>query len=236
MPKFIVIEGSNGSGKQTQATMLTQYFKNIGYKSIMLSFPNYDNDGCLPVKMYLSGALGADAMEMDAYQTSVLFAVDRLTTLKTLNLDEFDFVVLDRYVHSNLVHQANKIDDLKERDAFIKYWTDFEFNKLKLPMADMVCYLDIPFDISKELINGRQLKFGESKDIEERDELLEKRLHETGVYVANKLGWKLVSCAKNNNLMSREEIHNEIVNFVLNNLNKPERKRRKTNKNKKVKD
>ena len=57
MAKFIVIEGTNGSGKQTQATMLTQYFKNLGYKAVMLSFPNYDNEGCTPVKMYLSGAL-----------------------------------------------------------------------------------------------------------------------------------------------------------------------------------
>lgn len=233
MPKFIVIEGCNGTGKQTQATMLTQYLKNIGYKATMISFPNYDSEGCAPVKMYFSGAFGASAMDMDCYQSSVLFAVDRLTTFKTLNLNEFDFVVLDRYVHSNLIHQANKIQDKKEVDAFIKYWFDFEFNKLKLPKADMVCYLNVPFEISKELISGRQLKFGETLDIEEREEELEKRARETGLFVATKLGWKVVNCTKNNELMSREDIHNELVNFVLNNLNKPERKRRKTNKNKK---
>lgn len=236
MPKFIVIEGSNGSGKQTQATMLTQYFKNVGYKALMISFPNYDNEGCTPVKMYFSGAFGANAMDMDAYQSSVLFAVDRLTTLKTINLEEFDFIVFDRYTHSNLVHQANKIQDTKLINDFLKYWTDFEFNKLKLPRADMVCYLDVPFEISQELTNGRQLKFGEEKDIEEKDEDLERRVHETGLYVANKLGWKVVSCAKNGGLMTRDEIHGEVVNFVLSNLNRPERKRRKTNKNKKVKD
>lgn len=234
MPKFIVIEGSNGCGKQTQATMLTQYFKNVGYKALMISFPNYDNEGCAPVKMYFSGMFGASAMDMDAYQSSVLFAVDRLTTLKSINLDEFDFIVLDRYTHSNLVHQANKIQDKKEVDAFIKYWLDFEFNKLKLPKADMVCYLNVPFEISKELINNRQLKFGETKDIEEQNEELERRVHETGLYVAEKLNWKVVNCTKKSQLMSKEEIHNEVVNFVLNNLNKPERKRRKINKNKKI--
>ena len=120
MPKFIVIEGSNGSGKQTQASLLTQYFKNVGYKAVMLSFPNYDNEGCTPVKMYLSGMFGANALDMDAYQTSVLFAVDRLTTLKTIDLEQIDFVVLDRYVHSNLIHQANKIGDERQINEFIK--------------------------------------------------------------------------------------------------------------------
>lgn len=236
MPKFIVIEGSNGCGKQTQATMLTQYFKNVGYKALMISFPNYDNEGCTPVKMYFSGAFGANAMDMDAYQSSVLFAVDRLTTLKTINLEEFDFIVFDRYTHSNLVHQANKIQDTKLINEFLKYWTDFEFNKLKLPRADMVCYLDVPFEISQEFINGRQLKFGEEKDIEEKDEDLERRVHDTALYVANKLGWKVVTCVKNGELMTKDEIHSEVVNFVLSNLNRPERKRRKTNKNKKVQD
>lgn len=234
MPKFIVIEGSNGSGKQTQATMLTQYFKNIGYKACMISFPNYDSDGCMPVKMYLSGAFGADAMDMDAYQSSVLFAVDRLTTLKTIDLEQFDFVILDRYTHSNLIHQANKISDKKEIDNFIKYWLDFEFEKLKLPKADMVCYLNIPYEVSKELIGNRQLKFGDTKDIEESNEELEKRARETGFYVATHLNWKVVDCTHQGELKSKEQIHQEIVNFVLNNLNKPERKKRKPNKNKKL--
>jgi len=233
MPKFIVIEGSNASGKQTQATMLTQYFKNLGYKAIMISFPNYDNEGCAPVKMYLSGVFGASAMDMDAYQSSVLFAVDRLTTLKSINLEEFDFVVFDRYTHSNLIHQANKIKDEKQINDFLKYWTDFEFNKLKLPKADVVCYINVPFEISKKLMANRQLKFGLEPDIEERDEEIEKQAHETGLMVANKLGWKIIESVSNDNLLSKEEIHQNIVNRVVSNLNRPERKKRKTNKNKK---
>jgi len=234
MAKFIVIDGTNGSGKQTQATMLTQYFKNLGYKALMISFPNYDNEGCTPVKMYLSGCFGAGAMDMDAYQTSVLFAVDRLTTLKSINLDEFDFVVFDRYTHSNLIHQACKIDDEKTLNEYINYWTDFEFNKLKLPKADMVCFINMPSEVAKQLINGRQLKFGDSKDIEESNQELEIKARETGLKVANKLGWKIVDCVINDRLLSKEEIHQDIVNYVLNNLNQPQKKRRKTNKNKKV--
>ena len=173
-------------------------------------------------------------MDMDAYQTSVLFAVDRLTTLKTINLDEFDFVVLDRYTHSNLIHQASKIDDEKTLNEFINYWMDFEFNKLKLPKADIVCFINMPLDTAKQLINGRQLKFGETKDIEESDDNQEIKARETGLKVAEKLGWKVVDCVVNGQLLSKEVIHQEIVNFVLNNLNKPQKRRRKPNKNKKV--
>ena len=37
-----------------------KHFKNLGYKACMLSFPNYDNEGCAPVKMYFSGVFGAN--------------------------------------------------------------------------------------------------------------------------------------------------------------------------------
>ena len=99
----------------------------------------------------------------------------------------------------------------------------------------MVCYLNIPYEVSKELISNRQLKFGDTKDIEESNEELEKHARETGLYVANKLNWKVVDCTRGGELKSKEEIHQEIVNFVLNNLNKPERKKRKQNSNKKIK-
>lgn len=233
MAKFIVIEGSSGSGKQVQATLLTQYFKNLGYKAIMMSFPNYDNEGCTPVKMYFSGALGSNAFDMDAYQSSVLFAVDRLTTFKSINLEEFDFIVLDRYTQSNFIYQAAKIDDEKALNEYIKYWSDFEFNKLKLPKADVVIYINMPYEMSEKLTNNKQLKFAESNDLEEMNEELERKSRETGLAVAKKLNWKIINCCRNEEMVPKEEIHTEIVNLVLDNLNKPDRRRRKSHRKEK---
>ena len=61
MGKLFVIEGTDGSGKQTQSTLLQQRLKekNIDFKSV--SFPNYENDSSALVKMYLNGEFGTDA-------------------------------------------------------------------------------------------------------------------------------------------------------------------------------
>ena len=61
MGKLFVIEGTDGSGKQTQSTLLQQRLKekNIDFKSV--SFPNYENESSALVKMYLNGEFGTDA-------------------------------------------------------------------------------------------------------------------------------------------------------------------------------
>ena len=38
---FIVIEGIDQSGKETQSELLRKRFEKEGYKSIVISFPNY---------------------------------------------------------------------------------------------------------------------------------------------------------------------------------------------------
>ena len=42
MGKIIVIEGIDGSGKETQSKMLVDYLNNHGYKAIEFSFPMYE--------------------------------------------------------------------------------------------------------------------------------------------------------------------------------------------------
>ena len=42
MGKFIVIEGTDCSGKETQSKLLVEKLNNMGHKAIRLTFPNYD--------------------------------------------------------------------------------------------------------------------------------------------------------------------------------------------------
>ena len=56
--KIIAIEGTDGSGKQTQAKLLMQKLKENGYDVYSTSFPNYSNDSSAAVKMYLGGQIG----------------------------------------------------------------------------------------------------------------------------------------------------------------------------------
>lgn len=221
MGYIIVIEGTDGSGKQTQSIKLYEKLKADGYNVIRQSFPNYESDSSAPVKMYLGGELCKQASDMDAYQTSALFAVDRLCTYMKEFKSHYEkggIVILDRYTQSNMLHQAGKIRDLTERDKFLDWLDNFEFEELKLPRADKVIFLDVPPEVSMRLAHERaDLKAGTTKDIHEQDSSHIIDAYNSGKYVANKYNWDVISCVENDKLKTIEEIHNEIINKI--NLN-----------------
>lgn len=218
MGYIIVIEGTDGSGKQTQSVKLYERLKAEGYNVIRQSFPNYESSSSEPVKMYLGGELCKNASELDAYQTSSLFAVDRLCTyMKDLksHYEAGGIIILDRYTQSNMLHQAGKIKDLSERDKFLDWLDNFEFNELKLPRADKVIFLDVPPDVSMRLAHARaDLKAGTKQDIHEQDSSHIIDAYNSGKYVAYKYQWTIINCVENNNLKSIEQIHTEIFNNI----------------------
>ena len=63
MGKLIVIDGLDGSGKETQARLLQKALTERGIRTRMLSFPRYGEKSAAAVELYLSGALGAHARD-----------------------------------------------------------------------------------------------------------------------------------------------------------------------------
>ena len=55
---IIVIEGTDGSGKQTQTELLYKFLKSLNKKVIKQSFPNYESKSSELVKQYLNGEFG----------------------------------------------------------------------------------------------------------------------------------------------------------------------------------
>lgn len=55
MGKIFVIDGTDGSGKQTQFERLKNRLTEEGIDYRTVSFPNYDSPSSALVKMYLSG-------------------------------------------------------------------------------------------------------------------------------------------------------------------------------------
>lgn len=221
--KFIVIEGTDGSGKKTQAKILCEKLNEAGINCIVQSFPNYDSPACTPVKMYLNGEFG-DIGCLDAYQANSLYAVDRLCTMMGLkdHIENGGGIVFDRYVESTMLHQAALIENQEERDKFLDYVNDFEFGKLKLPKPDLVIFLDVPVEVSKKLADSRgEYKSGNKKDILEQDIFHLTKAYNSGKYVANKYGWTQISCLnESGNLKSIEEISNDIFEVVKKLFNK----------------
>ena len=77
MGKLIVIEGTDSSGKETQTRKLYENLKERGFNVKKITFPNYESPACAPVKMYLAGEFGENAMEVNPYPASTMYAIDR---------------------------------------------------------------------------------------------------------------------------------------------------------------
>ncbi len=220
MGKLFVIDGTDGSGKQTQFELLKKRLSenNIDYK--VASFPNYDSPSSSLVKMYLSGEFGQNANDVSAYIASTFYAADRYATFKK-DFEEFynngGIIIADRYTTANMVHQAGKISDEKERDEFLEWLTNFEYGLYGLPKPTEVFFLNMPVEVAIELIKNRDNKFShqKEKDIHEKDENHLINAHKAACYVAKKYGWFEVDCVKNGKLRTIEDISNEIFNEIM---------------------
>lgn len=219
MGKIIVIEGTDGSGKRTQAEKLYERLKTEGKDVMMHSFPTYDSASCGPVKMYLNGEFGTD-MQVDAYQASILYATDRLCTYLAEYKKFYEnggILILDRYVTANMLHQASKLGSREEIDKFLDWVEELEFNTLKLPKPDKVIYLDVPLDIRHVLATSRgAYKSGKARDIHEENEEHMSKAYKNGKYVTEKYNWQVITCANNTGMRTMDDIHNEIYNNVIN--------------------
>lgn len=209
---IIDIEGTDGSGKKTQTDLLCNYLQQAGYIVKKISFPNYQSESSALVKMYLDGEFGENANDVNAYQASALYAVDRFATMSKINVNDYDFIIFDRYVPSNMIHQSTKIKDKKELDQFLNWVGDFEYEKLNLPKPDKILFLDVPIETSIKLARARtELKNGKKKDIHENDSEHLIRAYYNAKYVAEKFDWTIIDCAKGNKIKSIDEIHEQIL-------------------------
>ena len=212
---IITIEGTDGSGKETQSKKLLEALEKMGYNVKLQSFPNYESDSSFFVKKYLNGDFGG-INSLSSKQSSVFFAIDRMCTMRELEefLQNDGILILDRYVSSNILHQASKIEDETQRDEFINWLENFEYNDLELPVPDVTIFLNMPIEITKKLRENRQLKAGTKKDIHEDDEEYLHRCYSFGMNYAKKAGWKIVDCSYRDEPKEREIISNEILEIV----------------------
>ncbi|MBQ4541368.1 MAG: deoxynucleoside kinase [Clostridia bacterium] len=216
---IISIEGTDGAGKHTQQQLLMKDLKEQGYSVLDQSFPHYDSDSSAPVKMYLAGEFGKDSNSLNAYQASVLYAVDRMCTYQKDLKEHYEnggILLFDRYVQSNFIHQCSKIDDIDEKLKFIKWEEELEYDTLGLPRPDLIFFIEMPVEKSIELARARaDYKNGQTKDIHEEDTEYLSKSYNNGLTLAKELGWNLIHCVdENNNIRTIEDIHAEIMEIA----------------------
>lgn len=217
--KLIVIDGNDSSGKQTQTAMLYKRLKNEGINIRKVEYPNYNSDSSLFVKMYLNGKLGKDINDVNCYAASILYTVDRLISFKQ-EWEEFynsgGIVLADRYTTSNMIHQTVKLSSIDEKEKYLDWLLDLEFNKIKIPKPDQIIFLDMPISFSLQLMENRNNKITNNteKDIHEQNIDYLKQCYYNGKHISNSYNWDEVCCIKDNIIRSIEEIHEEVYNKI----------------------
>ncbi len=216
MGKLIVIEGTDGSGKSTQFRRMSEHLEKDGIAFRHLVFPRYTEESSALIRMYLGGQFGDKPTDVNAYAASAFYAVDRFASYK---MDwgqwyEQDGVVLsDRYTTSNAVHQASK-EAPENREAYLHWLYDFEYNKMGLPRPDLTIYLDVPTDFTEKLLRHREQDTNTTADIHEKDMQYLATCREMGRAAAAYYGWQVISCVRDGKMRSIEDIHEEIYTLV----------------------
>ena len=215
--KLLVLEAGDGSGKATQTKMLKERLVAEDRCVRQVEFPDYASPSSALVRMYLGGDFGERASEVNAYAASTFFAVDRYASFQMkwrADLEAGAIVLADRYTTANMVHQAVKLEDAAEREAFLAWLEDFEYGKLALPRPDLVLFLDMDPAVSRRLIAARAAASGAARDIHERDEGYLVRCHRASVNLAARCGWQRIRCSEAGEPLSREAVHEKIYEAV----------------------
>lgn len=216
---FVVLEGTDCSGKQTQTAKLLEALKQRGTNVTTSSFPRYENDESIPVRKFLAGEYG-DLSQISPIAASMLYALDRFTSVKRdafwQEWREGADLLLDRYVTSNITHQASRATNEVEKSAIIDFISFMEYDRAAfgIPQPDLEIFLAMHWETAARLNAHRKNKItGEAeKDILEKDIMLQKVAYEAGLSAATKRGATIIYCMdENGDPKDIEDIHKEVL-------------------------
>lgn len=219
MGKILVIEGTDCSGKTTQYEKLCEKLKAENVTFETASFPDYESDSSFFVREYLAGEFGTKPQDVSGYTASTFFGLDRYYSFKKGAWGELyrhgGNILMARYITSNILHQACKLETEEEKSRFIEWLYDFETRILGIPKEDKVILLKMPIEKIKELKQKRGVTSSGGKDIHEEDEEYLKKAYENSLWVAQKLGWEIVECTDDEgNIKTIDEIHEEVYKIT----------------------
>lgn len=213
--KIIVLDGLDGSGKSTQLDLAYRYLVDQGVNCRMVSFPNYETITGQLVECYLRGEIPCGGTD-GAYAASSMYAIDRYVSYVTDWKSFYEAggtIISGRYTTSNAVYQLAKVS-ADERESFLSWLFDYEYNKLGLPKPDMVLFLDMPVDVSQKLLDHRYLGDPKKKDIHEKNVKFLEECRKNAMYVAERCNWDVIDCAKDGLPIPIEDIYIEICAYL----------------------
>ncbi len=217
---FLVIEGTDGSGKGTQFSLLKKRLEYAGYEVATFDFPQYEQDSSYFVREYLNGKYGS-AEEVGPYTGSLFYALDRYQAAPAIReaLASGKVVLANRFTGSNMAHQGTKFLNAEERRGFFIWLDNLEFMMLQIPRPTKNIVLRVPADIAQRLVDqkGERTYTDKKRDIHEADlNHLQK-----SVQVYDDLcqlfpqDFLRIDCVRSNRMMDIETINDMLWETVL---------------------
>lgn len=215
---FIVIDGTDGSGKTTQLELLKNRLERSGFSVALADFPQYNTKSAGLVEEYLSGKYGS-ADEVGPFVGSVFYAVDRYDASFKIRswLKEGKIVLSNRYVTANMGHQGGKISNSLERKAFFDWLHKMEYGLFNIPKPDLNVILHVPAEVAQGLAQARARQDweGKTKDIHENNLDHLTKAEQAYLEIAESFeNFSLISCSENGQIKSREAIHDMVWHEV----------------------
>lgn len=213
--KIIVIEGTDCSGKETQSRLLEKKLNEQGKKCMRFSFPMYDTPtGKIVGGPYLGKPeigkclFEEGAVNVDPYVVCLYYAADRKYNFPTIEkyLNDGYYIILDRYITSNLAHQGSKIHDKDQRFNMYQWIDKLEYWLLGLPKPDKTIFLHVPLEYTLELRKNREYL----DELEKSPEHL-KRAEDAYIELSELYNWDKIECIKDGSLRTIDDISEEIL-------------------------
>jgi len=205
MSLFVIIEGIDGAGGETQSKLLIEFLQKNGWQTQFINYPDYDG----PIGLLIHDFLHKKYDFPPDVQFS-LYATDMVKDReKILNVLKEDKVVIgDRYFHSTLAYESLTKGFGLERG--LKFAEVFD-----MPVPDLVIFLEVSPETSMKR------KFGEKKNLDRHEEdkkLLEKVKESYHDLIKNKVFAKELVIIDGEK--SIEEVAKEVQEIVISKLKK----------------
>lgn len=209
---FLVIEGTDGSGKGTQFKLLVEKLQAEGYDIATFDFPQYDEPSSYFVRQYLNGKYGTSE-EVGPYTGSLFYALDRYQAAPAIReaLSAGKVVLANRFTGSNMGHQGTKFHNAEERRGYFIWLDNLEFQMLGIPRPDKSFVLRVPAETAQELVDKKESRTytDKKRDLHEDDLNHLKRAVEVYDDMCDLFpkDFQRVDCTRGGKLLSIDTIH-----------------------------
>ena len=216
--KLVVIEGIDGSGKETQTNLLLNYLDKNKISSALFDFPQYHKTffGDF-IARFLNGEFG-NISNINTYLAAFPYAGDRWQAKTKIekSLKQNKITICNRYTPS-VAYQMAKLT-LDGKQHFLAWTEKLEYQIFGLPKEDLVIFLNVPFPFAFKLIENkakRNYLKGRLKDQYEENASYLQGVEKIYLWLAKrKRNWVKIDCVEKDRMLSRQTIHQKILGVL----------------------